>query len=102
MANNKKVTEYLEGLGYFAPDDIVGDLIEGGFIDADEMTEPERYAHVAHKYLRGDSIYIFETAAGWNTASWETIMKERIGTPANIRNIFAALVILAKEAGVSL
>lgn len=83
-------------------------LIKAGFITADELTEPERYAEGARNWVRyhsapgcADAKEIFDKASGWCTEGWETVMdgEKIVHYPNKIKNIFQALVILAEEAG---
>lgn len=111
MATNKRVVDILDDNEYGPASKIVSVLIEHGFIEADEMTEPERFAQGARNWISSLSTVddgpkaVFNSASGWSTDSWETVMsfgqidREKINHPDKIRNIFAALVILAKEAG---
>lgn len=110
MATNRSVVNILDNSGYGPATKIVSVLIEHGIIEADEMTEPERYAQSAKNWISDLSTVddspkaVFHSASGWSTDSWETVMsygktdREKINHhPDKIRNIFAALVILAKE-----
>lgn len=106
MATNNNAVEHLMNSGYMkaTSENAVYFLIEGGFIEADEpvITEPERIAKVAKDWI-GSANYesVFGYASGWSTAGWEEVLKEPLEHDiAKIKNVFAALVILAKEDGI--
>lgn len=88
---------------------IVEVLINNGFMYADDITEPERYAQAAEAWVDTHSQgtnprEIFDKASGWNTEAWEIVMDKEpiVHHPQKIKNIFAALVLLAKEAEIDL
>lgn len=106
---NYKAEELLksEGMNRYRSEAIINSLIEGGFIVADPepvITEPERIAQAAKDWIgTADYNSAFVYASGWSTAGWEEVLKEPLEhNIAQIKNVFAALVILAKEAGVEL
>lgn len=107
MPNNKNAVRYLENRDIDNANYIVGQLIEGGFIEDIIPTEPELLVEAAKKWLsrtgKKTSKEDFGFASGWNTEGWEQVTGEVfIHKPEKIRNIFAALVIMAKEAEVQL
>src|SRR5258705_6979214 len=109
MATNKLAVDVLNTYEYGPASKIVDVLIRYGFLEADEMTEPERYAQGARDWIYKYSPdiadtsakTIFDKASGWNTEGWEAVMGNEpiLHNNTKIKNIFAALVILAKEAG---
>lgn len=105
MKVNRAVTEYLVKHGWVATaEKVVSDLIEGGFIKEDNLTNPERLAAKAKEWLRvkGNSKEAFKLASGWNTDGWHAVTGQSFENPEQVRDIFAALVILAKEAEIKL
>lgn len=104
MKKNKRAVKLLNEKKINNADYIVSHLIEGGFIEEDVMTEPERIAQAARDWLGATGekspSQVFNYASGWGTASWEYVLKETCeNAPSKNQNIFWALVILAKEAG---
>ena len=100
---NKEAVRFLEAKSVNNANFIVARLIEGGFIEDIPLSEPERLAEGAKQWLGlGTPYEKFETATGWSTEGWRTVMSEKFQHPAQTRQIFHALVILAKEAGLEL
>lgn len=111
MSKNKDVQNYLYDCGYKSAPVITAHLIDGGFVEADPMTDAEHVADQANRWLgkRNNAKNTFDKASGWNTDSWRLVVnndpKEKrfnFDNPTEIKLIFAALVILAKEAGIEL
>lgn len=114
MPRNSVVEKYLYDAGYGAAAGITYDLIDGGFIEADKLSEPEILVERTKKWL-GNTKTInpkdtFNMASGWSTDSWRIVVNNSyenhgeyaFNTPSEIKYIFDALVILAKEAGIEL
>lgn len=101
----KHLNEYFKHLNVIP---IVNALVEGGFIEEDTLTEPERVAQAAKDWIENSMPgatprSVFRYASGWNTSSWEYVLNESFENDSTkIKIIFQALVILAKEAGVEL
>lgn len=109
MKTNKAAVKVLTENGWSSCHSIVRDLIEAGIIEEDVMTEPERIAQAAKIWLGSNhtSESVFEHASGWSTASWAYVLNEPYEGGLDhdckrIKDIFLAIVILAKEAGVEL
>lgn len=109
MKTNKAAVKVLTESGWSSCHSIVRDLVEAGIIEEDVMTEPEHIAHTAKTWLGSnhDAKSVFDYASGWSTESWAHILNEpyKDGLSNNcsrIKDIFRAIVILAKEAGVKL
>jgi hypothetical protein len=104
MATNKKVVKLLSDHGYIQSDTIVRILIDNGLLQEDQQSEPEKFAQAARDWV-GDRVEknVFDYASGWSTGAWETVLKETIADRVEkTQNVFYALVILAKEAGIEL
>lgn len=112
MATNKAAVDHLNNNGWSDSDFVVEDLIEGGFLEADpepELTEPELIAQAAKDWIGkiGSNGNAFSYASGWSTCSWKVVLEDKLAVNEfnlendipRLKNIFAALVILAKEAG---
>ncbi len=111
MPRNRNAEMVLrDELGYMEQscENIVKTLIEGGFIEAEPLSEPERIAEAARNWLGNGSSksakQVFDYASGWTTSSWEYVLGEKFedSNPMMSKEIFAALVLLAKEAGIDL
>lgn len=109
--SNKNAVKYLERLSVTNANYVVARLVEGGYIEDIPMSEPERLAEGAKKWLGkyGSVKDTFNKASGWSTDSWKIVMNDeflendktyQFNMPWEIKWIFDALVILAKEAGV--
>lgn len=84
-------------------------LIDAGIIEADVLTEPERYAQMAREWIgeineemkiqtKAEAVYNY--ASGWSTDSWAHVTGENFGNDTfKARNAFLATVLLGKEAG---
>lgn len=111
---NKNAIQVLEDYGFDYTVETIRVLVMNGFIEADpipEISEPEQMALDAKTWLGkyGSNHDAFSKASGWSTESWQIVIRDvrkddkpRFGDPGDIRNIFAALVILAREAGIEL
>ncbi len=80
-------------------------MIDAGFIEDDPMTEPEYFAQAAKDWVGSafDAAQVFGFATGWSTEAWETVLDEKFEHDlSKQKNVFAALVLLAKEGGVEL
>lgn len=104
---NKAAIKALEDSPYIlSARSAVSTLIRAGFLEADPVTEPERFAEAAKVWCSNASKTgpkeVFACAAGWTTAGWEAVMRQPLFYPATNQNVFKALVILAKEAGIEL
>lgn len=83
-------------------------LIEAGLLEADDPSEPEQYAQAAYEWIEEnncitDQKAAFERASSWSTSSWGRLVNKSLEyDEARKKNIFAALVIMAKNAGVEL
>ena len=89
-------------------------LIKAGLLEADPVpviTDAERYAQIAKEWLSSNSDFnnAFYYASGWSTEGWEHVLKTEFGRDFSLdhniercKSVFAATVILAKEAGVEL
>ena len=122
MPTNRTIEKYLYEAGYISASDITNDLINGGFIEKDKLTKPEELAEKAKSWIGGQhgpygnrrlcgAADAFDKASGWSTDSWRVIASEdpdgedwewKLDTPNEIKYIFEALVILAREAGIEL
>lgn len=120
MATNKAVKEaLLDDVRLFGQtrlnvDEIVTVLIDAGLIEADVLTKPEQLAERAYKWLGTYSTQnpkdAFGKASGWSTESWTIVANDNLyddlefkfNMPDQIKHIFAALVIMAKKAGIEL
>lgn len=120
MAVNKAAIKALEDSGSLygntriQADVIVKILIDEGFIEADVMSKPEELAERARKWLgfHGGTgpKDTFDKASGWSTESWKVVANDNLyddfewefKVPNEIKHIFGALIILAKEAGIEL
>lgn len=80
---------------------VVSILVDKGFLEADVLTEPERFAQAAYNWLGNISpSAAFHNAVGWSTNGWETVLGESLSHNLDkIRIVFEALVIMAKNAG---
>jgi hypothetical protein len=105
----KVIEGYLGGPG--RAEYAVNLLIKAGLIEDVPLSEPEILAEGAKKWLgyHGSTKDAFDKASGWSTDSWRIVMNDsyldcdreyQFNTPWEIKWIFDALVILAKEAGV--
>lgn len=115
---NRNVEDILENYGYGqeTTKNIVRLLIEHDIIEADKISDAEVLAARARKWVGnyGSSSDVFNKASGWNTESWIIVANDpyakdygldldwKFDTPMEVKQIFAALVILAKEAGIEL
>lgn len=109
MSTNLKAIDFLIGKDLYQYDlteRIVEALVNQGFIEADELSEPEQYAEGAKNWIRscggGNPLNTFQCAAGWDSDSWKVVMEKVGHYGISHTAIFNALVILAKEAGVNL
>lgn len=108
MRTNKAAEELIcvRGWGTSAPV-IIGYLIEAGFIQPDPLTSAEQIVEATRRYIGVNEGYnakqVFTCAAGWDSNSWGVVLGKHIYAGGNdTLNIFHALVILAKEAGIEL
>jgi hypothetical protein len=77
-----------------------------------QKTEAQVLAEIAKEWLGNISSThdAFDKASGWSTESWRIVAngsytdqsKFRFSNPTEIKSIFGAIVILAKEAGIEL
>lgn len=90
---------------------IIDLLIENGYVPNVPLSNPERLAEAATRWFPKNRVItpsVFDKASGWSTVSWEMALEELgeapmdLKSPSGIKNIFAALVILAKEEGILL
>lgn len=98
---NKEAVQYLaitDVYRYDSSERTVEALVKGGFITPDPMSRPELIVEQVKEWHRGNPVHMFEDAAGWNTAGWETVLDEKTDIMMR-RDIFKALKILADEAG---
>ena len=100
MATNLDAVKHLERLQINNASYIVTRLVEAGFIEEKKLTEPERYAQAAKDWVSADRV--FTLASAWTTEGWAVVLNEEIMTLEKRRNIFWALVLLAKEEGIDL
>ena len=101
---NRDAEKVLDDHGLCNSKKIVEILISTGFIEDTPISDPERLADGATKWLSNTGLpspkRVFEMASGWSTDSWTIVMDgEKFDNPMTIRNIFRALLILANRAG---
>lgn len=101
MTTNKDAVRHLESRNIGNANYIVGQLVEGGFIEETPMTEPEKIAERAKQWLgnKKGSKETYRLASGWSTDSWAHVLERSIQKPEGVRDLFLATIILAKEAG---
>lgn len=105
---NNELSEYLTSKGWTPSNarEIVENMIDGGFVEADPIpeTNPERLAKTARAWIGTTPGISFGYASGWSEEGWEHVLNEKFDAhDIQIRkDIFAALVILAKEDGIEL
>lgn len=104
ILTNREIVDYLYRCGYNTPETIVKDLIEGGYVEEETLTIPEQMAEAARNWVSNgsDPKVVFHLAKGWSTHSWEYVLDRDLKHPENISQVFDALVILAKRAGIEL
>lgn len=109
MATNKAAYNALVSSPFILTEEnAITVLIEAGLLEADPITEPERFAEgarnwvVNHSGSENDVKNIFDKASGWCTEGWEVVMggEKIVHNTTKIKYIFQALMILAEEAGV--
>lgn len=102
---NKEALSCLRNLDISNADYIVNSLVAAGILEASPLSEPERIAQAAKDWVGSafDAAQVFGFATGWSTEAWETVLDEKFEHDlSKQKNVFAALVLLAKEGGVEL
>lgn len=108
---NRQAVALLKRMAVNDPEHVVESLVRNGFIDNEEMDLPESYAYAAARWVSADPNYVYNCASGWSSDSWsyvlfeQGVIEDREKARHDIKHhkaVFAATVILAKQAGISL